>query len=99
MSDPENFIARWSRRKRKAADDAVDTDATRTVSSPPHPNSGLPEFGTSTGRSRIDPTSAGEGLGVGVEVGDNRRQTTTPLPNPPPQGGREHTVFRARESL
>jgi hypothetical protein len=28
---------------------------------PPHPNSGLPEFGTQTGRSRINPTSAGEG--------------------------------------
>jgi hypothetical protein len=42
-----------------------------SVRSPPHPNSGSPEFGTLSGRSRIYPTSAGEGLGVGVVVRGN----------------------------
>jgi len=32
-----------------------------------------------------------EGLGVGVVVWRTERTTSTPLPNPPPQGGREHT--------
>ena len=35
----------------------------------------------------VTPPPCGEGSGVGVDVGEHRRLTTTPLPNPPPQGG------------
>jgi len=34
----------------------------------PHPNSGLPEFGSNGGRSRKHPTSAGEGWGEGARA-------------------------------
>ncbi len=59
--------------------------AASSVGSPPHPNSGSPEFGILDGRSRINPTPAGEGLGVGVarHLVPNR---ATPLPTPPPAG-------------
>jgi tRNA pseudouridine32 synthase/23S rRNA pseudouridine746 synthase len=59
--------------------------------SPPHPNSGLPEFGNFMGgRSRIYPTSAGKGWGWQL-MDTSLATTTTPLPSPPPQGGREQT--------
>jgi hypothetical protein len=35
---------------------------------PPHPNSGLPEFGTLSGRSRMNPTSDGEGKAPGMRL-------------------------------
>ena len=37
------------------------------------------------------PPPCGEGLGVGVPVGRPSLATATPLPNPPPQGGRGQT--------
>src|SRR6516225_60187 len=41
-------------------------------------------------RRARSPPPCGEGLGVGVDVvARDLRKTTTPLPNPPPQGGRE----------
>jgi hypothetical protein len=81
MTAPKGFIARWSRRKLAASED------TRTqappVSSPP---------------------PCGEGLGVGVVgaplVGAHDKEARpqgpplqTPLPSPPPQGGREQSEF------
>jgi hypothetical protein len=62
------------------------------VSSPPHPNSGVPEFGQSqSDRSQKHPTSIGEGLGVGVgrfcKTVDVFPSPPDPPPHPPPQGG------------
>src|SRR5205807_1225405 len=37
------------------------------------------------------PSSVGRGRGWGSELGDVSSTTTTPLPNPPPQGGREQS--------
>jgi Protein of unknown function (DUF3306) len=69
VSERENFIARWSRRKRAAAE---------TAGSPP---------------------PCGEGLGVGVaESGTAVVTRTTPLPSPPPQGGREQSESAERLS-
>src|SRR5262249_31612648 len=34
--------------------------------------------------------------GGGHEIGTNIAERATPLPSPPPQGGREHTAFAAR---
>src|SRR5262249_50977090 len=43
------------------------------------------------------PPPCGEGLGVGVVVwGNVSASPHHPLPNPPPQGGREQTEFAAR---
>ncbi len=43
------------------------------------------------------PPPCGEGLGVGVvRCGDTAAHFATPLPTPPPQGGREQTEFAAR---
>src|SRR6266446_8987372 len=64
---------------------SVDERATISVCSPPHPNSGLPEFGTLDGRSRVNPTSAGEGLGVGVVRFCAGGATEISLHHPPPQ--------------
>jgi hypothetical protein len=74
------------------------------VSSPPRPNSGVPEFGQhSSDRSRKHPTSIGEGSGVGVgrfyraKTGApvyERAQPPDPPPYPPPQGGRVKTYAR-----
>jgi hypothetical protein len=44
------------------------------------------------GRERPD---GGEGLGVGVVRKTLPVHAATPLPNPPSQGGREHTEFAA----
>jgi hypothetical protein len=42
------------------------------------------------------PPPCGEGLGVGVvRCGNAVPDCTTPLPTPPPQGGREQTEFAA----
>src|SRR6516165_12799810 len=42
------------------------------------------------------PPPCGEGLGVGVRVGARvPHKAMTPLPHPPPQGGRERTEFAA----
>src|SRR6266403_1835455 len=49
---------------------------------PPHPNSGLPEVGILDGRSRVNPTSAGEGLGVGVVHARRRWCVIAPPPSP-----------------
>ena len=45
-------------------------------------------------RTLRSPPPCGEGSGVGVErlMLAPARHTSTPLPNPPPQGGREHTA-------
>ena len=40
------------------------------------------------------PPPCGEGVGVGV-MSEIPAYAATPLPNPPPQGGREHTEFAA----
>src|SRR2546423_12856528 len=56
--------------------------AAHSVCSPPHPNSGLPEFGILSGRSQVNPTSAGEGLGVGV---DQLRRGSSVTAGPPPR--------------
>jgi tRNA pseudouridine32 synthase/23S rRNA pseudouridine746 synthase len=66
-----------------------------TGSSPPPPNSGLPEFGDfMSGRSRIYPTSAGEGSGVGVAVGGHISRHNYDPP-PPPSATRGEGVHRA----
>jgi protein ImuA len=70
------------------------------VSSPPHPNSGVHEFGQSqSDRSRKHPTSIGEGLGVGVGRLYVSVHALTlppdPPPYPPPQGGRVFLVLPA----
>src|SRR5262249_62371830 len=60
----------------------------RSVRSLPRlqPNSGLPEFGhVLTGRSRINPTSAG-GIGRGIQE-DSRLLGPPPPPPPPTRGG------------
>src|SRR5712671_5684185 len=67
---------------------AAEAVAANSVCSLPHANPGLPGFApVLSGRSRVNPTSTGGGLGRGW------RQTpvfvATPLPVPPPQGGRE----------
>jgi protein ImuA len=78
------------------------------VSSPPHPNSGVPEFGQSqSDRSRKHPASIGEGLGV--EVGrfyaDIHALTSprAPPPYPPPtsmhSGARKRGPGGEREKL
>src|SRR5262249_57674793 len=41
----------------------------------------------------------GRGWGRGWQLGAPRRTTTAPLPNPPPQGGREQAEFVARPRL
>src|SRR5262249_60999771 len=46
-------------------------------------NSGLPEFGIVECRSRIYPTSVGEGWGEGIRI---HRAIVTPHPNPLPMG-------------
>ncbi|TMJ89989.1 MAG: hypothetical protein E6G76_07050 [Alphaproteobacteria bacterium] len=50
--------------------------------------------------SVYSPPPCGEGLGVGVarcfSDGATNIPRTTPLPTPPPQGGREQTEFAAR---
>jgi len=48
MSEPENFITRWSRRKRKAAEDAEATRSSGAVDAAPegaHPNEGQRDAG------------------------------------------------------
>src|SRR5258708_15477023 len=62
---------------------SVDERAAHSVCSPPHPNSGLPEFGILDGRSRVNPTSAGEGVGGGGRACEAPlvRHRTTPLPH------------------
>src|SRR5262252_9246978 len=65
------------------------------VCSPPHETRACPGFAISCA-SWASPTCGGEGLGVAVDA--SRATTTTPLPNPPPQGGREHTERVARSN-
>src|SRR5262249_54600065 len=68
--------------------------ASDSVCSLPHANPSLPGFARAlTGRSRVDPTSTGGGVGRGVAA--SPVLVATPLPVPPPQGGRE----RRRTSL
>jgi hypothetical protein len=78
------------------------------VSSPPHPNSGVPEFGQSqSDRSRKHPTSIGEGLGVGVgrfcKTVDVFPSPPAPPPFPPPTsmhwGARKRGPGGGREPL
>src|SRR5262249_59863116 len=58
------------------------------VCSLPLANPGWPGFAhVLTGRSRVNPTSTGGGLGRGVAV--SSVFVATPLPVPPPQGRRE----------
>src|SRR6266699_7222726 len=76
----------------------IDDGAARSVGSPPHPNSGLPEFGILDGRSRVYPTSAGEGLGVGV-VRLLRRWRDHYLTAPPPSPPLPHKGGGSRPSL
>ena len=45
------------------------------------------------------PPPCGEGLGVGVMREVPPSNIATPLPNPPPQGGRERTEFVVRSSI
>src|SRR5262249_60458441 len=49
--------------------------------------------------SMRSPPPCGEGMGVGgarfLSVAPPSSYRITPLPNPPPQGGREHTEFAA----
>ncbi len=64
-------------------------------SSPPQPKSDVSDFGHFEWRNRVNPISRGEGLGVGVvQCGRALPNCTTPLPNPPPQGGRETALRR-----
>ncbi|HYY38138.1 MAG TPA: CoA transferase, partial [Xanthobacteraceae bacterium] len=69
--------------------------AAHSICSPPHPSSGLPEFGhLKTDRNRVNPTSAGEGLGVGVE-GRILRHNHDPPPQPPTTGEGADRVRRS----
>src|SRR5204863_3963976 len=75
--------------------------AAYSVCSPPQPNPGLPGFGhfrfagSGQARSRL-----GRGWGWGwcsiSQLAPPKSKCTTPLPTPPPQGGREQTEFAAR---
>ena len=47
----------------------------------------------------FSPPPCGEGSGVGSLLRVARTPTITPLPNPPPQGGREYSVRAARDHL
>src|SRR5262245_3098167 len=52
--------------------------------------------GGGAARAVCSPPPCGEGLGVGVrQIANPAQQTRTPLPNPPPQGGREPTARAA----
>jgi hypothetical protein len=69
-------------------------------SSPPQSKSDLSDFDHFEWRNRVNPTSRGEGLGVGVaRCGTSARYGTTPHPNPPPQGGRECARIAAQSNL
>jgi len=71
--------------------------AANSVCSLPHANPGLPGFApVSSGRSRVNPTSTGGGLGRGVAA--NVVFVATPLPVPPPQGGRERRGTNLRNA-
>jgi RNA pseudouridylate synthase len=79
-----------------SARDRRSATAGATAVSPPHPNSGLPEFGhLMGGRSRIYPTSAGEGSGVGVAGRTQLApQLRPPSPALPHKGGGSRPIER-----
>src|SRR5712671_657341 len=88
MSDPENFLSRWSRRKREVSretDKGASLRRDSTANSSPPPT----EVGSTRLRSlnslaetRVDAVSAGEGSGVG---GAPQGTVVDQLPDPPPQ--------------
>jgi nitrite/sulfite reductase ferredoxin-like protein len=70
------------------------------VDSLPQSKSDLSDFDHFEWRNRVDPTSRGEGSGVGVaRCSTSVPHGTTPHPNPPPQGGRESTSARPQPNL
>ena len=73
----------------RSSGDATNTRAANSDCSPPPPAAAFGGAGTLV---------CGEGLGVGVVVDDPKSFTATPLPNPPPQGGREQSEFAASEA-
>src|SRR6476619_2412711 len=80
-------MVRWARRKAVAA---------YSVHSPPQPTPACRGWPDLYCRERASPQPAGEGLGVGVVIGGpSSRHNYDPPPNPPPQGGREHTECAA----
>src|SRR5262249_40908430 len=71
------------------------TVAAGTACSLPQANLGLPGFApVLSGRSRLNPTSTGGGVGRGGAT--DSAPAATPLPVPPPQGGRERCVATRR---
>jgi len=94
MSDPENFLSRWSRRKREVSretDKGASLRRDSTANSSPPPT----EVGSTRLRSlnslaetRVDAVSAGEGSGVGVQaLGHFRATPSDPPPQPSPTRG------------
>ncbi|MCW5693547.1 MAG: RNA pseudouridine synthase [Pseudolabrys sp.] len=53
---------------------------------------GKPASSTWKVMGRYSPPPCGEGLGVGVELKRDHTNAITPLPNPPPRGGREQAA-------
>ena len=73
--------------------------ATNSDYSPPPCGEGLPAVAKAMAGLLARPPKRSEGgLGVGVVVDNPKSFTTTPLPDPPPQGGREQTESRETAS-
>ena len=89
MSDPENFLSRWSRRKRQALRDADmgvrlrGNSAANTSPSPTEVGSTRLQLLNSTAETRVDAVSAGEGAG-GMRGGKALPQRPAPAPQPLP---------------
>src|SRR5260370_13694228 len=90
MSDLENFIARWSRRKRAA------TEETAQQKSAALPQAAAQHAGDIAAQDD-SPPPCGEASGVGVATIRTTEAATytTPHPSPPPPAGRQQTQFAA----